>query len=166
VSSKADLVLRNFYWKIAATTPTTYTGARPAFRAVDPDDLDPERSSGLTRGFAVMWIGSGREHEVEEAPITNGVDRVATHRYLVEVYYSAKYKWLDAQAIALQDRDAITAALRTNTSLTGYNADNPSADLTATHRIREGDELITPAEGGGVWRLRMTWVVPIYEDES
>lgn len=160
--SAADLVLDNAYWRIASISPTATLTGRPVFHEIDPTDLSPDQSSGLTRGFSVAWLSQGEDADIDGAQVGgDAATRSATHAFEVSVYYDAKLGWRTAQRLALLDRHDIAAALRPDTSWSGYSDAEPDADIGLISRILESVEL----ELDTYWTLRLTFRCAIDETE-
>lgn len=164
MSSNADLVYRNFFWRIETLVPTDSAIVQPArFFNLDPRRVDPSQASGVTRGFTVTWIGSDEDFGGGAPGLAqdDGLLRWATHRWRVEIYYAAQYRWDLLHRAILLDRHDLLKRLRRGhggSSHVGYDADNPTASIGLWERHRESDE-ITRAEShwtyGSIWRTKI-----------
>lgn len=163
--STSDLVRQNFVWRIESQTPTSSL-LKPRFTEIDPLRLDADQAAGVgERSFSVYWLGSEEDNVVDGEGITdNENQRIAEHRYRVDIYYTTKLDYRDLQHAMLQDRHDITRLLRSGDNIKGYNADNSSTELGLFNRIRESDELIM--DDPDVWVYRATWRCTIEESEN
>lgn len=166
MSASANLVYKNFIWRVEAIDPTDTTVMRNAFVAIDPRPTtgrDPRTSSGLTRCFTVTWLGADEQNVVGGNGITDGLNsRTADHRFDVSVYYDGKLKWADVQAMMLSDRHDLIKALRLPSTWVGYDANNSSTVLGVYDRRIEADEV--DAEDDFLI-LRQVWRCTINETE-
>jgi hypothetical protein len=168
MASNADLVLRNFAWKISGITPTSALIDRSRFTEVNTLVTPPDQSSGIaSRGFEVTWLGSDEDNTHDDSYFADGHNvREAVHRYMVEVYYSTRYRREELQRAVLQDRHDMTKLLRDNdgsgSSFVGYNASNSSTNIGIHYRIRESDELVIAED---YWIYRAIWRVLLEENE-
>lgn len=120
MSSKADLVLENIYWRVESIDPS-HSGQ--GFRPIDPAKLTPEQLADGERLFWVDWV----DEELPEDGVSDIYERIAPHRFELRVIYSA-CDLQKRQKKALQDRHDIIKALRDTTLFVGYEAGNASAD--------------------------------------
>lgn len=126
----ANLVLRNFRWRIEQTTPTSNISDRP-FRWLDTEIVDPE-DSPLTRTFTVMW----QEDEPPEigSSVIDVTERESNHSFLVAVNYPHEYKLYDRQQMMLLDRHDLIKTLRDDRLYFGYSQNHPNDDLRLWNR--------------------------------
>jgi hypothetical protein len=158
MSCNADLVLKNFRWRIENITPT-YSRVRKGFRWMDPNRLDSDISSGLgERMFFVEWEGSG-----PDIGITDEVTREAVHRFVVTVGYTTDYELEKLQTIILQDRHDLIGVLRDSDNYDGYSAKNTTTDIGLHARERAGDEIIKETDRN--WLLRIEFNCDIEEND-
>jgi len=164
MAAAADLVLKNFVWRIETLTPTETTllsGSR--FVHVDPWRCDP---GTLTyRRFSVLWRDSDEDHTSVDGGVTDSLSqRPAMHRFEVSVYYPRKSEYHDLQTAILRDRHDITKQVRNPDNFVGYSATVSTGSIGLYNRIREGDSLDLDDEE--MWVYRATWRCIINETEN
>lgn len=160
----ADLAYRaldNIRMHMAAITPSeTATSAPGRFREWTDTDNLPGDSSGSSRSYQLVWMGSG-----EDEGLSDGYSRLATHRIRLDVYYSSRHPADALMRIVMRDRSDIIKRLNVptvNGTLVGY-AGATSTPIGLYNRVRDEDELIRV---GDIYILRMIWRCQIDETES
>jgi len=166
MTATANLVYANFVWRIEAIDPTATTVAKDRFFCIDRRAVhgtDPRTSSGLTRGFVVTWRGAGEQNVVGGSAICDTYSsRMADHTFELEMFYSAKLKWDDAQQLILSDRHDIIKALRYPSTWVGYDASHTATAIGLANRWIDSEE--TEATDDYL-ALRQTWRCSIEETE-
>lgn len=147
MSSSADLVLKNISWVVEGVDPT-HDGPGRGFEPVDLTVADPE-ALPLPRAYSVMWRGE----EPADPSFSDATERVAEHRYSVEVYYPHEYPLDYRQEIALCDRHDLLKALRDDENFFGWEAAHASDDIGLWARSVEGVELVDEMEHTATLRI-------------
>lgn len=168
--NSADLVVRNFVWRIEAITPTCTT-LDEAFHEVDPLAIEPQQAAGLTRAFWVEWLRSDAEHSVDGNTICDdGAIRWATHHIRVTVRYAVKLTNALMHDVVLQDRHDLLEALRSQANRVGYDASHTATDIGLGDRYRTSDSIerdpgADRSAGWGYWSYVSDWKCVISESE-
>jgi len=167
MSSNADLVLKNFAWRIGAIAPTDLATCREGFEKFNPGKESPRSGSGWTRRFYIEWLDSG-----PDIAATCDNQREAWHFFRVHVYYVAGGSdWEAWQALVLQDRHKIRECLRAQANpdtgvdnRLGYDDSHSTTDIGLYERQCDpGDEL--NKENEKLWRYSSQWRCKIRESE-
>jgi len=168
MSSSADLVLKNTAWRLEAITPTDQATCPDRFQRYSPGKHpNPKAGSGVTRWFAVEWLGSK-----EDSGATCATMREAIHAYSITVLYAVQSgDWEDWQVLALQDRHKIRECLRADANPStgvdnrkGYDDDHATDDIGLMARRFIGDSLDKETDPK-LWRLVFEVACKIREEE-
>jgi len=156
VSSKVDLVLLNFKWRIERIIPS-WTKEPKRFRWNDapPPRFAPEQSSGSVRLFTVYCDSEGALEEP-----TSQTETFSNFIYTVEVAYPGDGNILDVQQMIARDRYDLKEVLRDDTKWIGYEG-NTSADIGLANR--EFVSSTVDRASDVTWYMRQVWRCTIEE---
>jgi hypothetical protein len=160
LSAGANLVLRNFVYRVESITPT-YSDVREFFvHNARSTTLDPDASPGMVRSFGVFMETSEEAHDVEDI-----TERWAVHTFTVEINYPVKSERgdMELQAMIGQDRHDLMKVLRTSDYKDGISTSAPATVTGLQYRKFVGDEL--DREDPITWVYTQTWECMIQETE-
>mgnify|MGYP001560578614 CR=1 FL=1 len=147
-------VHRNFIYRIEAISPTN-TMPGKNFLAFDPNRLQGDEASGMTRAFFVHWKGSD-----PQTVTADGSDRTTTHRYELTFFYSTHYAHDVLHDIIAQDRHDLVKNLQDQSKIVGYDSGNTTTDVGIYERFFISDEM---EMGDDVYTYRQQWTLTINE---
>ncbi len=147
MASNLDLVYQNIIDCIQAITPTSTIPGKN-FYHLDFKRIDPDQSSGLTRAFAVYWVGSDSDEEP-----TDMTDRWCEHTFEIDIAYSTDYELATLEKLIAQDRHDVIKKLR--------DLDNA---ITGQHTMKRKNDRLDMSNPQ-TWYLKQQWICMIEEEE-